>query len=227
MSKYRVIIAALILFFPIFVHAQSSKSFFTADLYGGIYLNNEQAWQIEPSVSWIFHKYFGVSFGVEITRQYNQPGRQTVIGGHEAELVDNEKDIGWVIFKPSFTVKTPAIWKNQDNSCRLWAQIEPGVSLACPFRNSLTYEIKNVSGGVGQTVDYRRFPNKDLRWFYWNARASVCFSVDRIVLRTGYYISNLDYYSGRRNVVQENGVKFHVPKKELSHSIFLSVGYMF
>lgn len=204
------------LFCPAFIYAQRPKSGFTADLYGGIYLNNEQAWQIEPSISWNFYKYLGLNFGLELTRQYNQPGRQTIIDGREAELADNERNIGWVIFKPSLTIKTPAIWKNPDNDCSLWAEVNPGLSLACPFRNSLTYEIKNISGGIGQTVDFRRFTNEGLQWFYWNARISVCFSVDRFVFRGGYYISNLDYYSGRRNIQLANGNKFYVPKKELS-----------
>ena len=226
MKKYQVIIAALILSCPTIAHSQNPKSVFTADLYGGIYINNEQAWQIEPSISWNFYKYFGLRFGMELTHQYNQPGRQTIIDGHEAELVDNERNIGWLIFKPSFTIKTPTIWKSSDNNDRLWAQIEPGISLACPFRNSLTYEIKEISEGIGQTVDYRTFPNKGLQWFYWNTRASICFSVDRFVFRGGYYISNLDYYSGRRNVQLANGNKYYVPKKEFSQSIFLSIGYV-
>lgn len=226
MKKCPVIIAALILFCSTFLYAQNSRSVFTADLYGGIYINNEQAWLIEPSISWNFYKYFGLTFGMELTRQYNQPGRQTIIDGREAELVDNEKDIGWIIFKPSLTFKTPAIWKSPDNYFRLWAQIEPGLSLACPFRNSLTYEVKEFSGEIGQTVDYRKFPNKGLQWFYWNARTSVCFSVDRFVFRGGYCISNLDYYSGRRNIKLANGHKYYVPKKELSQSIFLSIGYV-
>ena len=227
MKKFSIVLAVLMSFFvSADMYAQHKKSFFTADLYGGIYINNEQAWHIEPSVSWNFYKYFGVSFGMELTGQYNQPSRQTVIEGHIAELTDNERDIAWIIFKPSLTFKTPTIWKSKDDDYRLWVQVEPGISLACPFRNSLTYEIKEISGGIGQTTDYRRFPNEGLNWLYWNARTSVCLSVDRLVLRGGYYISNLDYYSGRRNVRLADGQKFYVPKKELSQSIFLSVGYV-
>ena len=225
MKKCLVIIAGLILFCPTLVHSQNSKSVFTADLYGGVYINNEQAWQIEPSISWNFYKYLGLTFGLELTRQYNQPGRQTIIDGYEAELADNERNIGWIICKPSLAIKSPAVWKSKDDNSCLWVQVDPGLSLACPFRNSLTYKMKEISGGIGQTVDYRRFPNKGLQWIYWNTRVSVCLSVDRFVFRGGYYISNLDYYSGRRNVMLANGNKFYVPKKELSQSIFLSIGY--
>lgn len=228
MGKYSIILALLMSYcVNIEMRAQDDKSVFTADLYGGIYINNEQAWQIEPSVSWAFHKYLGLALGLELTRQYNQPSRQTVIDGHVADLADNERNIGWMILKPSVVIKSPAIWKSKDNDYRLWAQIEPGISLACPFRNSLTYKIKDLSGVIGQTVDYQTFPNKGLQWFYWNARASVNFSVDRLIFRGGYSISNMDYYSGRRNVLLPDGNKFYVPKKELSHSVFLSIGYLF
>lgn len=228
MNRFSVIWAVLLLCCRIAgVNAQNDNSFFTADLYGGLYLNNEQAWQLEPSISWIGHKYFGLALGLELTGQYNQPSRQTIIDGHEAELTDNERNVAWVILKPSVVFKSPAIWKSSDNYYSLWAQVEPGLSFACPFRNSLTYEIKEFSGIIGQTVDYRTFSNKGLRWFYWNAKASVNFSLGRFILRGGYYISNLDYYSGRRNVTLANGHKFYVPKKELSQSIFLSIGYSF
>ncbi len=227
MSKYLVIIAIIILFYPSFVYAQNSKSVFTADIYGGIYLNNEQAWQMEPSLSWIYHKYIGVALGLELTSQYNQPSRQTIIDGHEAELVDNEKDIRWIILKPSVIIKSPAIWKSADNYYRIWIQTEPGLSLACPFRNSLTYGIKEFSGIISHTVDYRTFPNKGLQWLYWNTKISINLAFGRFIFRGGYYISNLDYYSGRRNITLANGNKFMVPQKELSQSIFLSIGYTF
>lgn len=209
------------------VFGQDNRKGIVTTLYGGIYLNNEQAWQLEPSVSWHFHKYFGIGLGIELTGQYNQPSRQTIIDGHEAELADNERNIAWIMFKPSFIIKSPDVWKSNDNYYRLWFQAEPGISLACPFRNSLTYEIKEIQGMVSKTIDYRKFPNKGLQWFYWNARVSVNFAIDRFIIGAGYYISNLDYYSGRRNVTLPDGQKFYVPKKELSQSVFLSIGYTF
>lgn len=228
MNRGAIILAVLLSWCAtVGLYAQDDKPTFTADLYGGIYLNNEQAWQLEPSVSWLFHKYLGVALGLELTGQYNQPIRQTTIDGQEAELTDNERNIRWVIFKPSVILKSPTVLESADHDYRLWFQVEPGLSLACPFRNSLTYEIKEFAGAVSQTVDYRRFPNKDLQWFYWNARASVNFAIGRFILRGGYSLSNLDYYSGRRNITLANGQKFHVPKRELSQSVFLSIGYSF
>ena len=226
MNKYLKFLNFIILVSSSFCGYPQKDNKFTGSLSGGLYLNNEQAWIIEPSFSWDFYDYIGVGLGMEFTSQYNQPGRTTVIEGREAELVDNERNIGWIIFKPHVIFRSPAVWKSLDNYMQLWFQAEPGISLACPFRNSLTYEIKEFQGGVSHTVDYRRFSNKDLQWFYWNVRASVNFSIDRFIIGAGYCISNLDYYSGRRNVTLANGQKFYVPKKELSQSIFVSIGYM-
>ncbi len=200
---------------------------FRASLSGGIYINNEQAWFLEPSVSWHFHKYFGIGAGMELTSQYNQPGRTTVIDGHETELVDKERNVGWIIFKPHVIFKSPTLWKSSESLMRLWIEAVPGISLACPFRNSLTYEINEFQGNVSDIIDYRKFPNKDLKLFYWNAKMSINFAIDCFIIGAGYNISDLDYYSGRRNVTLANGQKFYVLNKEVSQSIFISLGYLF
>lgn len=213
---------------PLAVMAHEKENFrWQAKLYGGLYLGNEQAWIIEPSITWQFHNYFGVSMGVELTSQYNQPSHTTTINGHDAYTDDNTKNIGWMIFKPSLVIKSPIVWQNKDEDSRLWFEVEPGVSLACPFRNSATYKISTIPGFNGPGMDYESFSNKGLQWFYWNTRLSANFSIDRVVLGVGYGISNLDYYSCRRNITLQNGSKYHVPNKEISQCIFLSVGYKF
>ncbi|MDE6459269.1 MAG: hypothetical protein K2K52_00340 [Paramuribaculum sp.] len=209
------------------VSANDKREDCSVKLAGGIYLNNEQAWILEPSVNWNFHKYFGAGLGVELTRQYNQPIRFTTIDGYQADLTDTDRNIGWIILKPHIILKSPDIWRSSESELRLWFEAEPGLSLACPFCNSLTYEIKEFKGNVSHTVDYRKFKNKGLKWFYWYARIGMNFAINRYILGAGYCISNLDYYSCRRNVSLANGEKFSVPKKELSQSIYLSIGYTF
>lgn len=197
-------------------------------MYGGIYVNNSNAWTLEPSVTWQFNRYLGVAMGIEFTSQHNQASRSTDIDGHWANLVDNQVNCGWIVFKPSIVFKSPSlIRKNED--IQLWLQAEPGLSVACPFHNSLTYEIIdfNDHGGTGNILGYRTFRNKGLNCIYWNARLSLNISLDRWVIGAGYGISNFDYYSCRRNVTLANGNKFRVPAREMSHSVFLSLGYRF
>lgn len=209
-----------------FKGSDSNPNFMTT-FYGGIYINNEQAWIIEPEVTWNFHKYLGMSLGMEITRQYNQPNRLTLIDGYEAELTDNERNIGWVIFKPNILVKTPNLWLNDSKDIGLLVQVSGGISIACPFRNSLTYEIKEFNGNVGSTVAYRTFKNMGLNWLYWNSRVSLKVSLDRFLLGIGYGLSNFDYYSCRRNIRMNGNTKFSVPPKLMSQSMFISMGLKF
>lgn len=228
-SVRNIVILSVILFnfIPLKLLAGNDNFNNSAGVKGGVYLNNEQAWTIEPFYSLYFYKYFGLSVGIELTGQYNQPVRTTVIDGHEAELTYNERNVAWIILKPSIILRTPVLWESIDDYMKLWFQVEPGLSLGCPFRNSLTYEIKEFQGNAGYTTEYRRFHNQGLNWFYWKADASLNLKIDRIVCGIGYSISNLDYYSGRRNVTLEDGAKFWVPKKSVSQSIFIKIGYLF
>lgn len=102
-----------------------SKREIEVRLAGGIYLTNDQAWILEPTVDWNFHKYLGIGIGVELTQQYNQPSRQTIIGGYEASLTDLDRNAGWIIFKPHALIKSPSIWRSRDDNLRLWFEAAP------------------------------------------------------------------------------------------------------
>lgn len=198
-----------------------------ANLYGGLCLTEQPAWTIEPSIAWNFHKFFGVSLGLELTSQFGNSTRFTDIGEYMAELVDNQVNPAWFLIKPSVILKTPDIWHSTDRYFRLWLQVEPGISIGTPFHNSLTYKYTLNPGEALEINAYRTFKNEGLQWFNFNARAAVNLSIDRYVIGAGYSISSLDYYSGRRNVTLANGTKFHVPQQRPCQTIFLSIGYIF
>lgn len=193
----------------------------------GVYLENEQAWIVEPTVSWHLNRLLAISAGLEFTSQYNQPIRSTMINGQNANLIERDRDIAWMNFKPSLIIKTPAINLTRDGDIKLWFQASPGVILACPFHNSVTYEVYSHQGDLGISVRDVKFRNEGLKVFYIDAGLSAKLQVERWVVGIGYELSNFDYYSCRRNITLASGVKFHVPKKQLSQSIFLSVGYKF
>ncbi len=84
---------------PLWIMAQEKDNYkWQADLLGGLYLENEQAWIIQPSITWHFHKYLGVSIAVEFTSQYNQPSHTAIINGYDAYTDDNTNNIWCLIF---------------------------------------------------------------------------------------------------------------------------------
>lgn len=226
----KLIIFILILAGSITAHAnkpEDTRYPFQATLYGGLGVTQEPAWSLEPNISWNFLKYFGVSLGIELTSQFGNSTRSTIIEGHQAWLTDNQVNPAWIIFKPSLILRTPDIWHSRDRYIRLWLQGEPGIIMGTPFHNSLTYEISNNPSSPIQAIKYRKFKNEGLQWFYFGARLSANIAIDRYVIGAGYSISTLDYYSGRRNVILADGTKFHVPHKQPFQTVFLSIGYMF
>lgn len=227
MKKFIILTVMAFCLAPVQLLAEEDNFKFIAGMKGGLYLDKELPWAIEPYISWQFQKYVGVSLGLEITRQYNQSAYNTTINGHEAVLTGNDRNIGWIIFKPSVIFKSPVLLKANDDNVKLWAQMEPGINVGCPTRNSLTYEIIEFHGYTGKAVDYRKYANHGLKCVFWNTNASINLSIDRVVIGGGYSISNFDYYSGRRNVTLEDGSKFRVPKKALGQTIFLKIGFMF
>ena len=201
---------------------------FTAVLYGGFYLNNAGGpWIVEPAIQWSFHKYLGVSLGFEMTSQFGNERSSIMINGREAWLQDSDRNVAWVIFKPALVVRSPNVWQSGDGELRLWFQAEPGVSLAIPSRNSMTYEFRPDPYGAMPGLESMKFPNRGLSWFYWNARVSLNFAYQRVLIGLNYSLSDLDYYAGRRNVTFPDGHKYEPPHKRLSHSLTLSVGYSF
>ena len=200
---------------------------FLGGVFGGLCLTEDPAWAIEPSISWSFNRYLGLSFGIEFTSQFGNSTRSTSIDGYPAWLIDSQVNPSWLLFKPSLIIKTPNIWQSSDQYMRLWLQAAPGISIGTPFNNSLTYEtVVDNSSGL-QASYYHSFKNEGLQWFNFDVSLSANLAIDRYVVGAGYSISTLDYYSGRRNVTLPNGSKFHVPDKKPCQTIFLSIGYLF
>ena len=45
-------------------------------------LNNNESWEVEPSVTYYFSKYIGGTLGLNVTSQYNQVGFSGTIAGN-------------------------------------------------------------------------------------------------------------------------------------------------
>lgn len=195
-------------------------------LYGGLYTGGEEAWSLEPSVDWNFNRYFGVGLGIEYTKQIFDHCVSTTINNMEASVLDREREVSWLMFKPHVVIRSPYVWLSKNSEVKLWVQAEPGLSMGVPEHNSITFG----AGGPENSDVYQetyKLRNKGLRWFYWNSRFSANVMLDCIIIGAGYAVSNFDYYSCRRNVMLPSGDRYPVPRKRLAQNVFLSVGCCF
>lgn len=195
-------------------------------LYGGYYNEHDTPLLIEPSFTWFFTKHIGIGCGMEFTTTSN-----FVINAlaHEQNLA-YDRNISWFLIKPSVIFRSPYLLRSDiDGFYRLWVQAETGISMGWDS-SKLYYEIYNSIVDPYDRPGYTEVNPKKGKtdWLFWNARASVNFAIQQVVIGAGYGVSTLDYYAGHRNISLPNGSKFPVPaKKGWTQTVFLSLGYCF
>lgn len=193
-------------------------------------LNNNQSWEVEPSVTYYFSKYIGVTLGLNVTSQYNQVGFSGTIAGNSRiywSIEDDEANVAKFLLHPAISLRTPILWLDKDHETGLTIQIEPGMYIALPVNDQITVNYRDKERN-STIIDSKRVSNTKGECVFWNVRGSISLNIDRFVLSTGYSISNLDIYSGRRNIVVENlKLDQKLPIREYTYSFFISLGYCF
>ncbi|RYT49936.1 hypothetical protein EAJ08_05100 [Bacteroides salyersiae] len=193
-------------------------------------LNNNESWEVEPSVTYYFSKYIGGTLGLNVTSQYNQVGFSGTIAGNNRiywSIEDDEANVAKFLLHPAISLRTPVLWLDKDHETGLTIQIEPGIYIALPVNDQITvnYRDKERSSTI---IGSKSISNTKGECIFWNIRGSISLNLDRFVLSTGYTISNFDIYSGRRNIVVENlKLEQKLPVREYTYSFFVSLGYCF
>lgn len=193
-------------------------------------LNNNESWEVEPSVTYYFSKYIGVTLGLNVTSQYNQVGFSGTIAGNSRiywSIEDDETNVAKFLLHPAISLRTPILWLDKDHETGLTIQIEPGMYIALPVNDQITVNYRDKERN-STIIDSKRVSNTKGECVFWNVRGSISLNIDRFVLSTGYSISNFDIYSGRRNIVVENlKLDQKLPIREYTYSFFISLGYCF
>lgn len=225
----RCFFIAFFLFFAVFSYGQEEEMpKRTVSISAG--LNNNQSWEVEPSVTYYFCKFLGATLGLNVTNQYNQVGYSgSVIGNSELywEIEDGDANVAKFLIRPAISLRTPVLWLNKDHDTGLTIGIEPGLFVALPSNDEITVNYRDKAHG-SIIIGSKRLSNTKGDWLFWNLRGIISLNVDRFIISTGYSISNFDIYSGRRNIIVENmKLNNKLPIREYTYSSFLSLGYYF
>lgn len=211
------------------IQAQEEKALKrVVTLSGGI--ANSEAWEIEPSITYFLCPYLGGTLGFTITKQYNS----LVSGGTlmsnsnlRWSINDDYANIINILFRPAITLQTPIAWLNKDRDTGLSFKVEPGLYMALSQNDNLPIEYRDKSRGYA-LVDIKNVSNTNGNWLFWNVTSAVSLHVDQFILSAGYRVSNFDIYSTRRNIIIDNTrLNTKLPKRVLTHSVFLAIGYQF
>lgn len=195
---------------------------------GGV--NNNYAWEVEPSITFFLCKYVGITGGVNFTGQfYDEQYSGPAPGGNETKWVISsyESNAHRILFRPAIRLRTPNLNRRGDPDFKVTFNVEPGLYMAVPVNETLevSYHIDDhfTPGTLTESIT-----NENGDWLYWNAKSFMQIELENWVFSAGYTLSNYDVYGGRRNIVIErkplNDILW---KKKMTHSFFLSVGIRF
>ncbi len=184
---------------------------------------NLDFYQLEPVFGLRINKSFHVNCGLrfQIANGYSYTDE---INNYTWEIYDESEEeddddqlIRKFFFTPSIEYKLCLIEQKNDFSTNYFNLfIEPGI-LFQPFAID---NFKLFRNGKSQQMHNFRGPD-----FFFNCQSGLEYIIDNdIAFSLGYEISNQDIYISRRNVVIEDvSLNDFLPKRKLSHSIFIGI----
>ncbi len=226
----RYIAVIVFLFTSIFVqvYAQSNEDSFkhwSVGLSGA--LNNYDAWELEPSISYNLVRYAGAGVGILFTKTMGNDS----YGGYSAD-----KTLRWFLsddlnyslaIRPEIHLATPAVYLDKDHDLALSLRVSPGLTI--PFPTNLNHDVEYIPNQTGVTtpVKYDQVKNTGAKACYFHLKTALALEIDVITLSLGYNFSNFDLYGGSRNTIVEGEKLKPTTKIQYMHSVFLNLSYSF
>lgn len=188
-------------------------------------INTNEAWESEFSYHYMALPYLGFGGGIGFYKEFE--GERYLWGEAWDEMaspwISDEDKIGNIYIRPSIVLYSPSIKFRRDN--RLCLMFEPGLQMILPHSS---VDIDYYDSATLQRTKSKSISSWRGDWCFWNFRGSINYTHRQFSLAMGYGISNLDIYSIRRHLkFQGHSLKEFYPSKELTHSLFLTLGYTF
>ncbi|MCI1741686.1 MAG: hypothetical protein LKI18_04815 [Prevotella sp.] len=220
------IVFIILWIFPITLMAQEEKIKSNQYTLSGA-LDSNSAWELEFSYMRRIFPYIGIGAGINIYHQYSD--EISASGGNvpgtsisQWILSNNSKQATGLVFNPFVHIKTPTLFHIDEMGVNIFT--EPGLSIAFLTDKNVGVNYWNGSG----YYDTKTFYGHGGNWLYWHYRIGGSMENEDVVLSMGYFASNIDFYSYKRNIRIENvRLGDNLPKKHFNWGIFISLGYKF
>lgn len=206
---------------------REKRPFWKVELEGA--LNNYDAWEVEPSITFLPIQYAGISLGLLFTQPYLNESISGVSQNQQflwSSTTDHAASY-FLALRPGLQLNTPKLWVGRDKDYALYLSISPGLTLPLSANNEFNIDYYPNQTGVWTAVRHEHVSNKGARTVYYHLRTDLSLEVDNgLIFSVGYTCSDFDLFGGSRNIVIE-GRKIDLPKHKLMHSVSVSLGYRF
>ena len=220
MRKY---ILFLSLFFVVNATAQEQKQSYRHEAQLTAGMNSYCALEIEPSYSFMFHKYIGIVGGVRAVAEVVDDLRYPIVSPKPYDWrISRRRTVSTVLLRPALRLRFPILAED------IFFAVEPGLLLNLIPNEEIEFAYKNMVT-IEPPLRYKSVRNKDGEVCSYEVKGYFSLHFDRWSVIAGYGLSNYDTYSGRRNIVIEGDpLNDHLPRHHtLSHRGFIGVGYLF
>ena len=183
---------------------------------------NTLDWGLELGIKYRPIKYVGVKASLGFASNFSSGERSFTVGNMLVKT-DNVDNALWL--STGILLQSPALWRNTDGDLQLSLKADAGIRLPVPANNKLGYQvIPNATGTWEGDWQYERNHGGKSCFLYF--KPSVAYDVNRCQIWLGYLWSNMDPYSGVRNVTIM-GHHLDFPRKRTMHGLSIGIGYRF
>lgn len=214
---------ALIAFISSYLILCSSKAYSQDDYKWDVELatgfDTNQDWEFAIYGTHHFNEYIAYNFGVKYIKQY---GSNLNVSNHIFDKYltalndDNADQIENIALYTGVRFSTPVLFKyGKEDEYTFRLNVEPGL-----FILTTTDKGKDVEYDKGKS-----YTSKNGKTFFLSNRTFLSLNVaDSFIISAGYQISNLDIYSGYRNVMAGNvRLGNFLPSPILMHTFYASI----
>lgn len=219
-----------------FLHAGGGTR--KADFAATIGFNNQNALETELSASYLFGKYVGATVGFNIYGEAGDYMRQILWNWFEDAVlgIDREDEYydcesGWyvnkLLLRLAIRFRMPVVTIFEDWYLSL--NTEPGLYINLTPNDRVRADRYRKHTDWNHTSYRDRYVrNKGGNVVFWNIKSFFELQADRVVVSAGYLLSNMDLYSGRRNIIIDGAPLGNLlGARKMSHTAFVSIGFVF
>ena len=192
-------------------------------------LNNNSAWEVEPSVTYLPIPYVGITMGLLFCNTIEKDSYTGFSRDNQWFWDSDESNPGCHFFalRPAIQLVTPAFKFGKDKDTGLSLVVSPGLTIPLPVNQEFNISYVPNTPGVWIPQKFDHIKNKGGKSLFYHIKSMLSLDIDqRSIFSLGYIFSNFDLYSGGRNFVVE-GKRLSMPRIRFMHSFFLSIGYRF
>lgn len=186
-------------------------------------------WEAKLSFSYLFNNYLGVAASISKNNSFevgSYSPKHQIFSFPRWQVSCSDMNSANTLLRAAIRLSIPPIKLNSDGDVCLSFNVEPGI--CCYLGSDDVNVLFTRNEGSAVLFSDRSYNPVNTEYFSWNISNQLRLVLDNWFLFTSYNISNIDKYTGKRDVIIE-GTRLGslLPSRELVHGGEIGIGIRF